>query len=158
MTVSFGPVSNPFTLFPLQLKVVHEGAFHAPDGTKPDPNLKIKRNLFITKADIRAIQVGIEAEEVRLAKDDASSTLAWVERLRAEGSLLGFKAVADLAPEGSGMPADTFFLAIQTPWQQSIHDEVAEYVLCIDGTHNTTQYYNCNLYTILGRNKWGHGE
>lgn len=85
-------------------------------------------------------------------------SLAWVEQLREEGSLLGFKACSASAPEGSGMPEDTFFLAIQTPWQQSIHDEVAEYVLCIDGTHNTTQYYNCNLYTVLGRDRWGHGE
>lgn len=111
----------------------------------------------MTRADIRAIEVAIEAEKVHLEKDDAGSTLAWVKKLEAEGSLLGFKGCNDPSPEGSNIASDTFFLAIQTPWQQSVHDTIAEYVLCIDGTHNTTQYYNCNLYTILGRDKWGHG-
>lgn len=94
----------------------------------------------------------------RFARDDGDSVRRWVEKLRASNSLLAFKGCNDPVPEGSDIPTDTFFLAIQTPWQREIHDEIAESVLCIDGTHNTTQYYNCNLYTVLGRDKWGHGS
>lgn len=119
---------------------------------------QVKRTDFVTLADIRRIQVAIESETIRLASDDAASTLKWVKELREKDMLLGFKAVSDDIPEGSNMAPNTFFLAIQAPWQREMHEKIAETVLCIDGTHNTTQYYNCNLYTILGRDKWGHGE
>lgn len=134
--------------------MIHEGTFADPSNLK---NRKVTRTDFVTRADVRAIEVAIEAETVRLAKNDGDSVRLWVERLIASDSLLGFKACNDTLPEGSGMPPDTFFLAIQTPWQREIHEEIADTVLCVDGTHNTTQYYNCNLYTILGRDKWGHG-
>lgn len=136
------------------LRVVHQGAFDDPLALK---DRKVVRTDFITLADIRYIAIGIEAETIRLAKDDEESTLEWVKQLREQDMLLGFKAVTDPVPEGSNLASDTFFLAIQHPWQREVHEEIAETVLCIDGTHNTTQYYNCNLYTVLGRDKWGHG-
>lgn len=126
------------------------------DATK---NMRVERTHFIKMADIRAIQVGIEAEISRFVRDDGESVKKWVERLRASDSLLGFKSCADPAPQDSDLASDVFFLAIQAPYQREVQKHgIVDMVLCIDGTHNTTQYYNCNLYTILGRDKWGHGE
>ncbi|KAJ7572765.1 hypothetical protein C8J56DRAFT_806601, partial [Mycena floridula] len=105
-----------------------------------DDNRKSTRSEFITMADIRRIQKGIEAEDIRMHTKDSLSTLEWVNRCREEGSLLAFKASSDLPPEGSTMdPEDkTFFLGIQTRYQQECWEELGGSFAGLDATHNTT--------------------
>lgn len=74
------------------------------------------RDLFVTSNDIRRIEVpnfnfylnyicadalyqrGIEAEAIRLDRNDGPSVLHWVDRMREAGDLLAFKSSADAAP------------------------------------------------------------
>ncbi|KAJ7776084.1 hypothetical protein B0H14DRAFT_3508317 [Mycena olivaceomarginata] len=100
-----------------------------------------------TLRDIRRIEKAIEAESVRLHPDDGQSTLRWVEKLRAEDKLLGFKAKSDLPPAGSGLDPDAFVLMLQTKWQKKKFEQYGEQLLCINATHNTTVYENLNLTT-----------
>ncbi|GJE88758.1 MULE and SWIM domain-containing protein [Phanerochaete sordida] len=108
-------------------------------------------------ADVRRIHKGIEAESIRLHRDDGISMLRWVEKLRETGSVLAFKSVNSPPPEDSGLAADTFVLCIQTDRQREIFKKYGAPFAAIDGTHNTTQYKNINLYTILVRDRYGHG-
>ena len=123
-----------------------------------DPEKPACRNDFIVLSDIRRIEKDIEAESVRLHSEDGKSVFRWAEKLRACNALLGFKSTACPVPPGSGLAADTFFLAIQTPWQRAQYRKYGTQPLCIDGTHNTTMYENTTLTTIVVRDRWGHGE
>lgn len=116
------------------------------------------RNDFITLADIRRIEKAIEAETVRLERDDGKSVFLWAERLRAMDSLLGFKSCVCVAPLESGLAKDAFVLAFQTPSQRDhFHLYGNKGIVFIDGTHNTTMYKNMTLITIIVRDHWGHG-
>ncbi|KAJ7247684.1 hypothetical protein C8J57DRAFT_978067, partial [Mycena rebaudengoi] len=97
-----------------------------------------QRTEFITLRDIRHIQKDIEAEDVRLHPDDGQSVLRWVELLRANGHLLGFKSKTDPPPPGSNLPQNVFTLMIQTDWQRHMFQKYGEPLVCIDATHNTT--------------------
>lgn len=119
---------------------------------------KAHRNEFITLADIRRIEKGIEAEDIRLDRNDGVSTFRWAENLRSRGHLLGYKSTSCAVPSGSGLVTETFFLAVQTPWQRKMLEAHGRNLLCIDGTHNTTMYHNLTLTTLLVRDKWSHGE
>ena len=94
---------------------------------------------------------------MRLHPNDGESVEKWVERLRNDGSVLGYKSCADPPPPGSGISANAFTLVLQTRWQRKRAIKIGNAVLHIDGTHNVTQYVNMNLYTVLGRDEWGHG-
>jgi hypothetical protein len=76
------------------------------------------RSDFIQLQDIQRIQKAIEAESVCLHPDDGQSTLQWVEKLRAQDALLGFKAKTDPPPRISGLDPSVFALMIQTRWQR----------------------------------------
>ncbi|KZV87284.1 hypothetical protein EXIGLDRAFT_840088 [Exidia glandulosa HHB12029] len=115
------------------------------------------RDTFVQLADIRRVQAKIEAEAAHLHKDDAVSVLRWVERLRASDSLLFFKATGEPAPQDSGLAADALVLIIQTPWQRDRFAELGASFAGVDGTHNTTRYYNTTLFTIIVRDRWAHG-
>lgn len=108
------------------------------------------RNDFIILADVCRIEKAIEAETVRLNRDDGKSVFAWADQLRASDSLLGFKSRACSVPLGSKLADDTFTLMIQTPSQHELfHRYGNSAVVFIDGTHNTTMYQNMTLTTIL---------
>jgi hypothetical protein len=143
----------------LQLQLIHNGVYNQDDlfGCDQDGKTSAARNDFIQLQDIRRIEKAIEAESVRLHPDDGQSTLRWVEKLRAEDKLLGFKAKSDLPPAGSGLDPDTFVLMLQTKWQKKKFEQYGEQLLCIDTTHNTTVYENLNLTTLLVRDNWAHG-
>ncbi len=108
---------------------------------------------------MRRIEKAIEAETVRLNRDDGKSVFLWVDRLRASDSLLGFKSRVCSAPLGSKLANDAFVLMIQSPSQRELfHRYGNNGVIFIDGTHNTTMYQNMILTTILVRDHWGHGK
>ena len=116
-----------------------------------------RRDDFIVLADVRRIEKSIEAETIRLDRDDGKSIEAWVERLRTDGSLLEYKSLASPAPPGSGLQHDVYFLAVQTEAQRKVFERLGSNLVCIDGTHNTTMYENLILTTLLVRDEWGHG-
>jgi hypothetical protein len=111
----------------------------------------------VVLADIRRIEKAIESETIRLDKDDGTSIFKWVDKIRAANSLLGFKSGACPVPPGSDLRLDTFTLMIQTPWQLEQYRAHGSNILFMDGTHNTTMYENMTLFTLIVRNKWGHG-
>jgi len=80
------------------------------------------RDELVTLADVRRIQKGVEAETVRLDRDDGKSIFKWAERLRTKGHLLGFKSISCPVPADSGLASDTFTLMIQTTWQRKMFE------------------------------------
>jgi hypothetical protein len=84
--------------------------------------------------------------------------LRWVERLRESGDLLAFKSSADVALVGSGLEKDVFVLIIQTAYQREVFLQDGHSFAGIDATHNMTQYENTSLFTVLIRDRWGHGQ
>ncbi|KAJ3545229.1 hypothetical protein NMY22_g2517 [Coprinellus aureogranulatus] len=66
------------------------------------------RDDFITRADIRRIEKGLEQVSIRLANDDGASVLKWVETLRNEGHFVFLKTSSEAPPEGSNLASDAF--------------------------------------------------
>jgi hypothetical protein len=131
--------------------------FSETSGRESSP-LAPHHNDFIMLADVRRIEKAIEAESVRLERDDGKSVFLWAERLRAMDSLLGFKSCACVAPPESRLAKDAFVLAFQTPSQRDqFHLYGNKGIVFIDGTHCTTMYKNMTLMTIIVRDHWGHG-
>ena len=56
------------------------------------------------------------------------------------------------------MDQDTFVLCIQAPFQMEAFRRLGDGFIGIDATHNTTQYKEMLLFTIMARDNWGHGE
>lgn len=104
------------------------------------------------------LQKLIEAEKVRFHSDDGQSVLHWVEQLRESGELLGFKSSVDAPPAGSGLAEDSFVLMMQTPYQKDVFAKYGHSFVGIDATHNTTHYEKTSLFTIIVRDRWGHGK
>ena len=103
-------------------------------------------------------QRGIESEQIRLHRNDGESVLQWVERLREDGDILGFKSSADPAPKDSSLAENAFVLMIQTQYQREIFGKYGHTFVGLDATHNTTHYENTSLFTVIVRDRWGHGE
>ncbi|KAG6807961.1 hypothetical protein H0H92_005889, partial [Tricholoma furcatifolium] len=114
---------------------------------------KMVRNDFVTLADVRRIEKAIEAEAIRFHQNDGLSIREWVQLLARKGTLLGYKSRTCEIPLGSGLAADTFFLAIQSDWQRSQFRNRGSHLLCIDGTHNITMYENLILTTLIVRDE-----
>lgn len=70
---------------------------------------------------------------------------------------MAFKGSNDPPEPGSHLEENVFVLCIQTPYQQNKFRELGTNFIGIDATHNTTQYANMSLFTIIARDKWGHG-
>ena len=121
------------------------------------PDRHASRQEFITMADIYRIQKLLEAESVRKHAKDSLSMLQWVNRCRKNDWLLAFKASSDPVPEGFSLKPDTFVLCIQTRYQQECFRKYGKFFAGIDATHNTTYYENMSLFTVLVRDRWGHG-
>lgn len=92
-------------------------------------------------------------------RNDGQSVLHWVERLREAGSLMGFKSSSDPVPAGfEDLWTETFCLMIQTEYQRELFKREGHQFAGIDATHNTTHYENTSLFTVIVRDKWGHGK
>jgi hypothetical protein len=99
----------------------------------------------------------IEEETVRLATQDGASVLKWVETLRARNHYVKIKTSSDNPPPGSGLDKSTFAVIIQTRYQRECWVKRGGRFTGIDATHNTTHYENMSLFTLLVRDRWGHG-
>jgi len=67
------------------------------------------------------------------------------------------KTSSDEPPASSGLDNDSFVLVIQTRYQQECWQKHGPRFAGIDATHNTTHYENMSLFTLLVRDRWGHG-
>lgn len=99
----------------------------------------------------------IEQETVRLSPNDGSSVLKWVHILKERGDFVRMKTSVDQPPEGSNLERDSFVLIIQTQYQRECWQKHGARFAGIDATHNTTHYQGMSLFTLLVRDKWGHG-
>ena len=100
----------------------------------------------------------IEAENIRLDKNDGESVLHWVEKLRESGEIIAFKSSTGAVPDRSALAKDAFVLVIQTEYQKEVYQKWGNEFIGVDATHNTTHYDKMSLFTIMVRDQWGHGE
>ena len=115
------------------------------------------RDYHITMRDINRLRRIVEEGEIRLDDNDAISVRLWVTQLRQGGVEAVLKDKMDPPPPGSGISGDCFVLCIQTVFQRDRFRSLGSDFLSIDATHNTTQYYGVQLFTLVVRDLWGHG-
>jgi hypothetical protein len=100
----------------------------------------------------------IETREIQLHPQDGPSIILWAARLSAGQALVTFKMSCDPAPVGSGLASDAFIVIIQMSYQKQKFRDWGKSFIEIDATHNTTQYENVSLFTIIVCDQWGHGK
>jgi hypothetical protein len=98
----------------------------------------------------------IEQETIQLHTEDAISTRLWVDKLKSNDVNVFYKDKLEQPPSGSGLQQDAFILCIQTPYQLDAFQCLGSGFIGIDATHNTTQYQDLQLFTIITRDQWGH--
>jgi len=121
----------------------------APDGS---------RDQLISLREVNLIAHTFDNDKIRLHPSDAISTRLRMERLARQGALTFYKDKQDRAPIGSRLPEDAFVLCIQTKFQLNAFQRLGNGFIGIDATHNTTQYQNLLLFTIITRDRWGRGK
>jgi hypothetical protein len=99
----------------------------------------------------------VEEEDIRLHIEDAISTKLWVDRLKAKNINIFYKDKQDLPPSGSKLQGEDFIMCIQTAFQADAYRCLGNGFIGIDATHNITQYPDFLLFTIVARDRWGHG-
>ena len=119
----------------------------APDGS---------HNKCVDFSDVSHIAHVVDAETICLHPQDGISIKLWVERLKEEGVLIFYKDKINASPLGLPMHEDQLILCIQTRYQLDTFWCLGNRFLGIDATHNTTQYKDIMLYTIIMRDDWGH--
>jgi hypothetical protein len=115
------------------------------------------RDHYITTRDINRLRRIVENEEIRLDENDAISIKVWATRLQEAGAEVILKDKIDAPPPGSGLSPDVFVFCIQTIFQKQQFNYIGKEFLGIDATHNTTQYVGLQLFTLIARDRWGHG-
>lgn len=124
-------------------------------------NLKVEgtqRSEFCTRAVVRRIEKRIEEETIRLATQDGESVLRWVNVLQARGHYILIKTSNNEPPPNSNLNKDVFILIIQMKYQQECWKKHGHCFAGIDAMHSTTHYENMSLFTLLVRDRWGHGK
>lgn len=113
---------------------------------------------FISPSHVSKIGRSLLKDEICLHPEDAISIKLWVDKINDEDSLIFHKDRLDPAPEGSGLQDQAFVMCIQTGFQMDAFRHLGNFFIGIDATHNVTQYENYLLFTIIARDRWGHGE
>ena len=96
--------------------------------------------------------------KIRLHPEDAISIRLWMDRLRDNGALTFYKDKIDRPPPGSALQPDAYVLCIQTKIQLDTFQRIGHGFIGIDVTHNTTQYDQLLLFTIIAWDHLGRGE
>ena len=99
-----------------------------------------------------------ESDKICLHPEDAISTRLWIDKIKSDGIQIFYKDRLDSPPPGSNLQQDIFVLCIQTAFQLDAFRRLGSGFIGIDGTHNTTNYAGLQLFTIMARDRWGHGE
>ena len=113
---------------------------------------------LIALQEVNQLAQVLENDKIRLHPDDAISTKILIAQLSHQGNLTYYKDKQDPAPIDSGLPEDSFVLCIQTDYQLDAFRRLGNGFIGIDATHNTTQYQDLLLFTIVARDHWGHGK
>jgi hypothetical protein len=116
-----------------------------------------ERDHYITNGEICRIRKEVQRADIRLDANDALSTRIWVDNLRSQGDFVFYKDKRDPPPEESNLADNLFALCIQTRFQKEAYERLGNGFLGIDATHNVTQYKGILLFTLMARDKWGHG-
>jgi len=112
---------------------------------------------FISLQDVCQMARAVEEENIRLHKEDAISTKLWVDRLKAKNIHIFYKDKLNPPPSGSKLQGEDFVMCIQTAFQVDAFQRLGNGFIGIDATHNITQYPDFLLFTIVARDRWGHG-
>jgi hypothetical protein len=120
----------------------------APDGSQ---------DRFISLQDVCQMARAVEEEDIRLHEEDGISTKLWVDRLKATNIHSFYKDKLDPPPSGSRLQGEDIILCIQTAFQADAFRRLGNGFIGIDATHNITQYRDFLLFTIVARDRWGHG-
>ena len=122
----------------------------APDGS---------RDQLISLREVNKIAQALDDnDKIRLHPDDAIATRLLIEQLSKEGTRTFYKDKQDLPPDDSGLQRDAFVLCIQMSFQLDAFQRLGSGFIGIDATHNTTQYQDLLLFTIIARDRWGRGK
>jgi len=113
---------------------------------------------LIALEEVNRIAQVLENDKIRLHPDDTVSTRLLMEQLSSKGTLTFYKDKQDRALIDSRLPDDAFVLYIQTSFQLDAFQRLSNGFIGIDATHNTTQYQDLLLFTIIARDQWGHGN
>jgi hypothetical protein len=116
------------------------------------------RDQLIALQEVNYVAQVHENDKIRLHPDDALSTRLLLEHLASEGANIFYKDKQDRAPIDSRLPDDAFVLCIQTSFQLDAFRRLGNGFIGIDATHNVTQYQDLLLFTIIARDRWGHGN
>ena len=121
----------------------------APDGS---------RDRFISPQDIARMARYHDNDKISLHPEDALSIRLWLDKLKSENAQIFYKDKIDLPPSGSTLHEDVFVLCIQTTFQVDAFRRLGDGFIGIDATHNITNYQDLLLFTIVARDRWGHGK
>jgi hypothetical protein len=80
-----------------------------------------------------------------------------IDKLMADGASVFYKDKLDDPPHDSRLDKDAYVLCIQMCYQLDMFQCLGNGFIGIDATHNTTQYQDLQLFTIIARDWWGHG-
>ena len=117
------------------------------------------RDQLISLREVNKIAQALDDDDkIRLHPDDAIATRLLIEQLSKEGTRTFYKDKQDLPPDNSGIKRDAFVLCIQTSFQLDAFQRLGSGFIGIDATHNTTQYQDLLLFTIIARDRWGRGK
>src|SRR6267142_62373 len=99
----------------------------------------------------------VEQETIRLHPEDAISIRLWMDRLKKENMNVFYKDKLT-PPPASRLQGDTFILFVQTPFLIDAFRCLGDGVFIgIDATHNVPHFWDLLLFTIIARDRWGHG-
>ena len=99
-----------------------------------------------------------ENDKICLHAEDALSIRLWVDKLKSRKAQIFYKDKIDRPPQGSTLHQDAFVFCIQTAFQVDAFRRLGDGFIGIDATHNITNYQDLLLFTIVARDRWGHGK
>jgi hypothetical protein len=112
---------------------------------------------FITLTDVGRLLRVINEEKIRLHPEDAISTRLWIDHIKSDNVNAFYKDKLDQPPSGSRLQPNVYILCMQTRFQLEAFRRLGNGFIGIDATHNITQYQDLLLFTIIARDRWGHG-
>jgi hypothetical protein len=108
--------------------------------------------------DVSQMSRAVEQETIHLHPEDAIFIKLWMDRLKEDNMNVFYKDKLTPPPPASRLQEDTFILCVQTPFQikafQCLKDGG---FISIDAMHNVTHFQDVLLFTIIARDRWGHG-
>ena len=108
--------------------------------------------------DVSRMSCVVEQETIRLHPEDAISIRLWMDRLKKENMNVFYKDKLT-PPPASRLQGDNFILCVQTPFQINTFQRLRDGgFIGINATRNVTHFWDVLLFTIIARDRWGHGS